>query len=144
MSFVTETEEVIEELAEWGFQAVLDIVKELMPDGKPFFMEPKTEEENLEEYFVVRSNSEAWAKWMAEQTAAIILELQDSGVDPDMILSVHPADIAQKMALAWSAEMEELLTKEPYNALLPASGTMAESGGEVLSTGTSGQSSIRY
>jgi|CXWK01.1.fsa_nt_gi hypothetical protein len=117
MSFVQNVEEAIEELSDWVVQTVNDIINEIMPDGRPFFQEPKTKLEQLEEYMQIRGNPEAWTKWMAEQTGVIIMELQDSAVSPDLILSVHPVDIAQKTAITWSAEMEEELLKEEYHGL---------------------------
>lgn len=111
MTFVRDVEQVIDELSDWVVETVLEIVDSLMPDGKPFFREPMTVEEQLDEYYAVRGNPEEWTKWMAKQTVDIILELQDSGVEPDLILSVHPADIAQKAAVQWSADMEDLIRK---------------------------------
>jgi hypothetical protein len=118
MSFVRDIEEAVEELADWTVETVNEIIAEIMSDGKPFFLEPKTELEELEEYMGVRGNKEAWTKWMAEQTGAIIMELQDSAVAPDLIISVHPVDIAQKVAIDWSARMEDTLLKEEYRGLL--------------------------
>lgn len=111
MTFVREVEQAIDELSDWVVETVLEIIDALMPDGKPFFREPMTVEEQLDEYYAIRGNQEAWTKWMAKQTVDIILELQDSGVEPDLILSVHPADIAQKAAVQWSADMEDIIGK---------------------------------
>ena len=117
MTFVRDIEEAVEELADWTVETVNEIIGEIMADGKPFFLEPKTELEELEEYAGVRGNPEAWTKWIAEQTGAIIMELQDSAVAPDLIISVHPVDIAQKVAIDWSARMEDLLLKPEYQLL---------------------------
>ena len=118
MSFVTDIEEVVEELSDWAVETVLEILDSITPDGKPFFKEPISVAEQLEEYMAIRGNPEAWTKWMAEQAVTIILELQDSAVPPDMILSVHPVDISQKAAIAWSAEMEDKLQGGLVNAVL--------------------------
>lgn len=117
MSFVTEIEEVIDELSDWVVETVLEIIDAIMPDGKPFFRELKTPEEELQEYAAIRGNQEAWVNWLAERTGDLILELQDSAVSPEAIISVHPVDIIQKSALAWSASMEDMIKKEPYNAI---------------------------
>ena len=106
MSFITENEEVIGEVSDWAVEAIQEVIKALMPDGKPFFKEARTEEDDWKEYLSIRGNEEAWAKWVAEQAGAIIMELQDSGVEPDLIASVHPIDIAVSYAVAWSADME--------------------------------------
>lgn len=119
MSFVKTIEEVIDELSDWAVETVLSMLESIMPDGRPFFQEPKTMDEQLEEYYAVRGNPEAWAKWMAEQAVAIVMELQDSAVPPDMIMSVHPADIAQKVAIQWSADMEtEIEKREAHGSIL--------------------------
>lgn len=117
MSFVTDVEDVIEELSDWVVETVMEIVDAIMPDGKPFFKELPTLDEQIQEYMTLRGNPEAWTKWMAEQTVFIVTELQDSAVPPDMILSVHPVDIAQKAAIAWSAEMEDALRRPEYAIL---------------------------
>lgn len=117
MSFVREVEDVIDELSDWVVETVLELIDALMPDGKPFFREPKTVEEQLDDYYTVRGNPEAWAKWIAERTAELVLELQDSGVDPEAILSVHPVDLAQKAAVQWSADMEDLIGKGLNNGI---------------------------
>lgn len=144
MSFVKAIEEVIDELSDWAVETVLKLLDEIMPDGKPFFKEPMTIEEELEEYYGVRGDPEAWTKWMAQQTVDIILELQDSAVPPDMILSVHPADIAQKTAVEWSANMEQEIEKRNGRGLLGTGGTMETASAEVLPAGTSGQGALSY
>jgi len=111
MTFVREVEQVIDELSDWAVETILEIIDALMPDGKPFFREPMTPEEQLDEYYSIRGNPEAWTKWVAEQAGAIIMELQDSGVNPEAIISVHPVDIAQKAAVQWSADMEDMIGK---------------------------------
>jgi len=111
MSFVQTVEEIVDELSDWVVETVLEIIDGIMPDGRPFFKEFKTDAEQLEEYNAVRGNPEAWAKWIAQQAVAIVLELQDSAVDPELINSVHPLDIAQKAAVQWSADMEEFIAK---------------------------------
>lgn len=106
MSFITDNEEVIDEVSDWAVEAIQEIVDALMPDGKPFFKELATEEDEFLEYLSLRGNGEAWAKWLAEQAGNIITELQDSGVEADLIASVHPIDIAISYAVAWSSDME--------------------------------------
>lgn len=111
MTFVREVETAIDELSDWVVETILEIVDSLMPDGKPFFREPMTVEEELNEYYTIRGNPEAWTKWLAEQAGAIVMELQDSGVDAEAIISVHPVDIAQKAAVQWSADMEDIIRR---------------------------------
>lgn len=111
MSFVTEVEGVVDELADWVVETILMIIDNIMPDGKPFFKELPSEEDQLKQYYTIRGNQEEWVKWIGQQASDIILELQDSAVPPDMILSVHPLDIAQKAAIQWSADMEDLIRK---------------------------------
>jgi len=132
MSYITDMEEVIDEVADWAVSLIQETISALMPDGKPFLMELKTEDDQIEEYMALRGNPEAWTKFIAENTSAIILELQDSGLDADLINTVHPADIAQKFAISWSADMEKVLERNPDYAILIGSREMAPTGREVL------------
>lgn len=119
MTFIKEVEnDVMPDVADWAVETIQEIVNELMPDGRPFFQDLPTTEERIKEYLPLRGNPEAWTKWIAEQAGEIINKLSEASVPPDDILSVHPVDIAQKFAVAYSAEMEELLQKEVANGLL--------------------------
>lgn len=132
MSHMDTLEEVIEEVSDWAVEIIQDILNALMPDGRPFMKYLPTEEDRLIEYYGLRNNPEAWTKWVAEQAANIIMELQDSGVDPEAINSVHPPDIAARFALIFSLEMEELISKGLRdNAILTASRTLASDSSQI-------------
>lgn len=110
-STIEDWEEVIETVANWGVEAIQDVVKALSPNGRPFMFEEQTEEEQLREYFSIQGNPEAWSIWIGDHAGEIISKLQESGLSPDQIASVHPVDIATKYAIQYSAEMEDILMK---------------------------------
>lgn len=110
-SAVEDWEEVVEVVANWGVESILATVKALSPDGRGFGQELATEEEQLREYFGLQGNPEAWAIWIGDKAGELISKLQESGLNPDQIASVHPVDIVTKYAIKYSADMEDILMK---------------------------------
>ena len=111
-SFIADQEEIVDEVAKWGVAYVNQVVDAISPDGRPFGMEPKTEEQQLLDYINnYRGNPDAWANRIRTTATQIQQMLLQKGVTPDKIPSVHPFDIAEDMAMDYSIRMENLLAK---------------------------------
>lgn len=108
-SYIADLEQVYKEVAKWCEDAIREIIHVLAPDGRPFGMAAKSEEEQLMEYLSIRGNSEKWLQWIVSNADFITQKLREGGVAEDKILSVHPYDLAVRLAYSWSAEMEEKL-----------------------------------
>lgn len=88
-----------------------DILETIAPDGRPYGMTKLTERERLRQYVEnLKGNPQAWRQWMGDR----VLEIQQALADlpPEKIAMVAPWNIAQQMALAYSAGMERALRKE--------------------------------
>ena len=96
----------------------------LMPDGRPFGMEPLTEAEQIERYMKagLHDNMEAALAFIREKAAQIAALLQRFGVPSEQAASAHPYDIAIVASLTWSAEMEKKLGKRVLKVAQSVSG----------------------
>ena len=113
-SFIEDFEEVIEVAAQWGAKYVDEIVHILSPDGRALGMEKLSEKEAVARYMrELRGNPEAWANWIREKVSLIKGELTKAGLSEELILSVHPYDVAERFAIVYSARMENLVRE--YN-----------------------------
>ena len=108
MSFIDLLEEVVEEASDWATEQVQVIVDLLAPDGRPFGMEEKSDEEQLAEYQQLRGQPEAWAQWIQERVDVVVGDLATSGVDPEKIAGIKPYAVVEAYALKYSARMEKL------------------------------------
>lgn len=108
-TFVTETEEVIKEVAEWGTQKVQEIVEALAPDGRPFGAEKKSTEEQLDEYRAMRNDVNQWMAWISQKSQQVSNRLMAAGLGPDQMAVVNPTRIASQFAIAYSIKMEKML-----------------------------------
>lgn len=112
VSFIADQEEIVDEVARWAVAYVNQVVDALAPDGRPFGLEPKSEEQQLLDYINnYRGNPDAWANRIRTTATQIQQMLLQKGVTPDKIPSVHPFDIAEDMAMDYSIRMENLLAK---------------------------------
>ena len=109
VSYIDELEEVVDIVATWAYEVVEEVITAISPDGKPFGMKPKTQEEKIEEYLVLRGNPEKWGQWITSNADFITKKLRESGVAEDKVLSVHPYDLAIRLAVKYSADMEPLV-----------------------------------
>lgn len=114
-SFVELNEQVYEEVARWAADYVEMIIEALSPGGRPFGAVELSDEERAYLYVSkLRGNPASWIEWIENRAQEIIDFLRNSGVDPSVMPSVHPYDIAEAMAVAYSAEMETLLMERDY------------------------------
>lgn len=90
------------------FEWLLDI---FMPDGVPFGMEKRSEQEQLEQYLSegLHNDPEAAANWIRANVGILIAKLREFGADEETIAAAHPFDIVQTAGYRWSAKMERLL-----------------------------------
>ena len=106
-SFVSDAEQVADDIAEWVAEIVDDIVKHLSPDGRPFGEAKKTKAMQLEEYLELRGDPAKWLIFLDTHAQRIIERVSAEGVSPEIVASLHPYDIAVSYAINYSAEMEQ-------------------------------------
>lgn len=137
MSYIIkDLEEAVDVVSDWAVKVILEVTNVLSPDGRPFGYVEQSDEEQLNDYFLLKGNPEAWATKIGEIAGDISKKLSDSQVPEDDILSIHPIDIAQKWAISYSVEMESKLEKNSGN--VPASSrTLAPDSSQVLPSGVS-------
>lgn len=111
MSFITDLEELVDEVSDWASDTIQNIVSLLSPDGKPFGVEELSDDEALEAYLMIRNNPDAWLNFINEKATYVINRLTQEGLGQDSISAVHPYDIAINYAYRYSAEMESLYRK---------------------------------
>lgn len=112
MSFITDLQEVEEIVVDWAYDLIKTVVDTLSPDGQQYALLPQTPEERLGDYLKLRGNSDAWSQWITSMVGEIMQRLHDAGLDEAQINSVHPWDIASRLAVHYSLEMEKgLLVK---------------------------------
>lgn len=120
-SFVDTLEnKVIQEVADWCMSTIEEVTKVLAPDGRPFGMLPRDDEQKLQEYFQVRGQAIKWQQWITGNADFITQKLRENGVAEDKIIAVHPFDLAINLALHWSSEMETMI-KEQADGISTAS-----------------------
>lgn len=110
-TFVSELEEIVDEVAVWGRDYITAIVDKLAPDGRPFGTEKMSLDEQLEEYRKIRNDVEAWKLWIQEKTDIIMNMLTGSGVSPEQMALINPLQIASAFALDYSIRMESHLSE---------------------------------
>jgi len=109
-------EEVIDVVSDWAVKTVQEIVKALAPDGRPFMMEFPTIEKEIEDYLQLKAGGkEAYKLSLREMEEMIATKLQESAVSPDMILAVHPYDIAVSIHIDRSARLETEMAKRAFD-----------------------------
>ena len=112
MSFISEIETVVEEVADWGADLVERAVNALAPDGRPFGYVELDDQEQILAYMDMRGNPEAWAKYIGDLAGQLMMKLQEAAVPPDEIKAIHPIDIAIKFAIQYSYDMEALIARK--------------------------------
>lgn len=108
-TFIDELEEITLEVARWGAKQVTEITEALAPDGRPFGTEKKTTDEQLAEYAAMRNDVMQWQLWIANKASQIANMLAGSGIDPEIIGTLNPVQIASQFCLDYSIRMEKLL-----------------------------------
>jgi len=100
-------DELVPELAD-----LVELIAEaISPNGERWGMEKKTEHEMMMDYMEnLRGNQDAWLNWIRQRVQGIQESL--TGIDQKLALSVHPYNIAEAHAFAYSAKMERLWKKE--------------------------------
>ena len=111
-TYITEIEDVVDEVSDWAVNEIKDIVDAIMPDGRPFGTEPKSTEQQLADYRVIRNNPDAWEAWERSKALEIEQALMQSGASQQSIEALNPLNVASIMILDYSSKMESLLNKE--------------------------------
>lgn len=111
MTYIDQLEKVAEEVSDWAVGVIERVYETLAPDSRGWEETLQSEEEQINDYIMLRGNPEAWGQYLFSLVQDIQQKLYDAGLKPDDIVSVHPWDIAQKFALDYSARMEDLLAR---------------------------------
>ncbi len=109
-TFVDVTEDMINQLSDDVDIYIDSVIEALMPDGRPFGMELKDPEEELQDYMNLRGNARAWWDWMAVRYDYIVSKMQQM-LTPEQMAKVHPWDLVYRYAINFSAKMEKLYAR---------------------------------
>lgn len=112
MSYVTNLEQVVADVSDWATQLIEDVIAQLSPDGVPFAMDERPEQEQVAEYLSIVGDPAAWADWINERAELIISKLEAISILPEDIATIKPFEIAGAMAMEYSARMEKLLNHQ--------------------------------
>lgn len=114
VSLPDEAEAALDDVVTKAVSYVDYLMEVLMPDGRPFGMNPKPVEQQLQDYIQggYRDNPEACKMKIRELVGQVSQMLQAFGVPPEQAAQVLPYDIAESAALQWSAQMEKLLQEK--------------------------------
>lgn len=110
-TYIDELESIVEEVSDWAVELVTYITNVINPSGRPFGSVEQSDTERIKAYQEIRGDTSKWAAFIDENAKKLIESLSQSGVSPDFLASVHPYDIAEKYAITYSAEMEQLITE---------------------------------
>lgn len=114
-TFVDITESMIDDLTDAIEDYIDTIIDALMPDGRPFGMEPKSMDKQIVEYMQLRGNAAAWWDWMAIRVEHLMAKAQEI-LPPEKLEKLHPWDIVLRFAFNYSAKMEKELQKRTEKA----------------------------
>lgn len=109
MTYVDQLERVADEVSDWATAVIFRVYETLAPDNRGWDETIQSEEDQINDYVMLRGNPEAWGQYLFELAEDISTKLMDAGLPSDDIASVHPWDLAQKFALDYSVRMETLL-----------------------------------
>lgn len=115
MTYIDQLERVADEVSDWATAMILRIYETLAPDNRGWDETLQSEEDQINDYIMLRENPEAWGQYIFELAQDIQTKLADAGLPSDDIASVHPWDLAQKFALDYSFRMETLLAKKVHH-----------------------------
>ena len=125
-SFVDDVELIADEIADWVAVTVNDTVRYLSPNGRPLGEQKMTPEEQLISYLQMRGNVMAWQQFIDGYAQQIIQRVSSEGVNPEVIASIHPYDLAVAFAVDYSARMEKLYRRK--GGMVNEAVTIAEAG----------------
>ena len=111
MTYIDSLEEVAEIVSEWAAKIIDITIDNLAPDGRPFGMQPLSEDEQIAQYMELRGNPEAWSTWITDRVKSITDRLTSQGIAEEQISEVQPFDIVESFAIDYSARMERLIGK---------------------------------
>ncbi|KKN39738.1 hypothetical protein LCGC14_0740520 [marine sediment metagenome] len=110
MNFIREQEKIAEEVSDWAVDLIEAAVIAIMPDGIPFGMSEASEPERIAQYMKFRGDPAAWKGWIADRAILVVQQLAASGVSEEAIAGINPVVIAEHHAMAYSIEMEEMIS----------------------------------
>lgn len=109
-TFVGFTEEMIEDTVSTLVDDITAAIDDLMPDGRPFGVEPMTDKEKVALYVAqFRGSPDAWANLIRTQVAQAGQRLSMSGLPPDKLTEAHLYNAVIARAIVYSKEMEDLV-----------------------------------
>ncbi len=114
-TFIDEMEDTAQVVADSMFILLDSVLESIAPDGRPFLMEPLSDEEQVSNYLQLRGNVEAWNSWVSERANEIINRLTNAGVPTEQVAAVQPFKIAEAFAVDFSVRMEEKLKAAAAN-----------------------------
>lgn len=117
-----ELEEVVEVVSDRLADLAVSAINALTGgDGIPFDWDEMSEEEQIENYKLLRYSPDAFFRYMEDKTKGFIQKLQDNGLDEEIIHSLRPYEIVLTAVINWSYNMEQKLGKEKLDAVSSSS-----------------------
>lgn len=117
-TFIDDLDDVVEIVSSWAADLITEVIDALSPDGRAFGQVKLTPNEEMDLYHQYRGSPDAWLRYIDALVNDITSKLSAAGMSAPDIASIHPYDIALKMAYKWSAEMEGRMSEGMTNGLL--------------------------
>lgn len=114
-TFIDMTEAMIDDLSAAVEDYIDTIIDSLMPDGRPFGMEPGDINKELVEYMQLRNNAAAWWDWMAIRVEHLTTRASQV-LSEEQLAKHHMWDIVARFAINYSAKMERELKRRTEKA----------------------------
>lgn len=111
-TYIDDVEAAIDEVAQWANDSIETAYKALAPNGRPFFQDLKSEEEQKQEYLLLRGNVEGWMIWLQDKRLQIAQKIMSSGVSVEIASMFNPDDLAITFAVDYCIRMEKLIRGE--------------------------------
>lgn len=109
-NFMKEVESIGRQAAEEIAEKLGDIEDFLMPDGRPFLGEAKSDVKRCAEYLLRKGDQNAQYMYVSDRAMRMSASLAELSVDP---AAVHVWDAAFNFAVRESAELEKKMFEKP-------------------------------
>ena len=112
-TFIDDLEEVVDIVADWGVDIILDAIGKLTTNGRAFGSVDKPEELQLEDHMKKHGNPQAYVASIDKRARDLINQLMEDGIPPEDIASIHPYDISIKYEIEEAIRGMKLMEKYP-------------------------------
>lgn len=107
MSWIEEEEEIVDIVSDWAVEIVMNTLKAL--GNRPFGVEEKSIEQQLQEYLPLRNDPTAWFNYITGKAEDLMNQLKSNGVPDDEMVAISPFNIVVNHLVAWAVKMESFI-----------------------------------